>query len=68
MELKEDDTVSITSEMCRMSFEVARPSPDRLTSLDRKVIGYKIRTVSEPIYEALQESALLETENFRSPK
>ena len=49
-ELKEDDTVSMTSEMSRMSFEVARPSLDR-SSLDRKVIGYKTRTVSEQIYE-----------------
>ena len=37
--------------MSRMSFEAARPSIDRLTSLDRKVIGYKTRTVSESIYE-----------------
>jgi len=29
-ELKEDDTVSITSEMSRISFEAARPSLDRL--------------------------------------
>ena len=50
-ELKEDDTMSMTSEMSRMSFEAARPSIDRLTSLDRKVIGYKTRTVSEPIYD-----------------
>ena len=34
-----------------MSFEAARPSIDWLPSLDRKVIGYKTRTVSEPIYE-----------------
>ena len=50
-ELKEDDTISITSEMSRMSFEVVRPSLDRLTSLERKVIGYKTKTVSELIYE-----------------
>ena len=37
--------------MSRISFETARPSLDRLTSLDRKVIGYKTRTLSEPIYE-----------------
>ena len=37
--------------MSRMSFEAVRPSLDRLTSLDRKVIGYKTRIVSEPIYE-----------------
>ena len=49
-ELKEDDIISLTSEMSRMSFEAARPSLDRLTSLDRKVIGYEIRTVSEHIY------------------
>ena len=50
-ELKEDDTVSMTSEMSRMSFEAARPSLDRLTSLDRKVIRYKTRTVGELIYK-----------------
>ena len=50
-ELKEDDTNSMSSEMSRMSFEAARPSVDRIMSLDRKVIGYKTRTVSEPIYE-----------------
>ena len=41
----------MTREMSRMSFEAARPSLDRLTSLDRKVIGYKTKTVSESIYE-----------------
>jgi len=50
-EHKEDDTISMTCEMCRMSFETVRPSLDRLTSMERKVIGYKTRTVSEPIYE-----------------
>jgi len=50
-EFKEDVTVSMTSEMSIMSFEATRSSLDRLTSLDRKVIGYKTRTVSEPIYE-----------------
>jgi len=50
-ELKEDDTVSMTSEITRMSFEAARPSLDQLTSLDRKVIRYKTRIVSELIYE-----------------
>ena len=34
-----------------MSFKAKRPSIDRLTSVGRKVIGYKTRTVSEPIYE-----------------
>jgi len=34
-----------------MSFEPARHSVNRSTSLDRKVIGYKTRTISEPIYE-----------------
>ena len=38
----------MTSEM---SFESARPSLDRSMSLERKVIGYKIRSVSKPIYE-----------------
>jgi len=50
-ETKEDDAISMTSEMSRMIFETARPNIDRITSLDRKVIGYKTRTVSEPIYE-----------------
>ena len=50
-EFKEDDTISMTSEMSRMSFEAVRPNIDRITNLDRKVIGYIIRTVSEPIYE-----------------
>ena len=49
--LKEDDTISITSEISRMSSEFARPSVYQIIGLDRKVIGYKIRTVSEPIYE-----------------
>ena len=49
-EHKKDDIISMTSEMSRMSFEAARPSLDRLTSLERKVIGYKTKTVSEPIY------------------
>ena len=34
-----------------MSFESTRPSVDRSMSLDIKAIGYKTRTVSEPIYE-----------------
>jgi len=50
-ELKEDETISMTNEISRMSFEAIRPSVDRIMSLDRKVIGYKNRTVSEPIYE-----------------
>ena len=50
-ELKEDDTISMSSEMSRMSFEPARHSVDRSICLDRKVIGYKTRTVCEPIYE-----------------
>ena len=50
-ELKEDDTISMTSEISRMSFESARSSVDRIMNLDRKVIGYQIRTISEPIYE-----------------
>ena len=44
-ENKEDDAMSMASEMSRMSFEPARHS------VDRKVIGYKTRTISEPIYE-----------------
>jgi len=50
-DIKEDDTMSMASEMSRMSFESARHSVDRSMSLDRKVIGYKTRTISEPIYE-----------------
>ena len=50
-ELKEDDTISIRSEMSRMSFDAVRPSIDRITSLERKVFGYETRTISEPIYE-----------------
>jgi len=34
-----------------MSFEFARLSVDQSMSLDRKIIGYKTRIVSEPIYE-----------------
>ena len=41
----------MTSEINSMSFEVTRPSIDRITSLERKIIGYNTRTVSEPIYE-----------------
>ena len=41
----------MASEMSRMSFESVRHSVDRSMSLDRKVIGYKSRTISEPIYE-----------------
>ena len=37
--------------MSRMSFEPARYSVYRSMSLDRKVIRYKARTVTEPIYE-----------------
>ena len=37
--------------MSRMSFEAVRPSVDRIMSLDRKIIGYKIRTISKPIYK-----------------
>ena len=43
--------MSIASEMSRMSFEPARHSVDRSMSLDRKVIGYKTRTISKPVYE-----------------
>ena len=50
-QIKEDDTMSIASEIGRMSFESARHSVDQSMSLDRKVIGYKTRTISEPIYE-----------------
>ena len=43
--------MSATDEMSRMSFEAARNSVDRSMSLDRKVNGYKTRTITEPIYE-----------------
>ena len=43
--------MSMASEINRMSFEPARQSVDRSISLDRKVIGYKTRTISEPIYQ-----------------
>jgi len=48
---REDDTISLTSDMSRMSFESVRPNIDRNMSLERKIIRYKTRTVSEPIYE-----------------
>ena len=41
-EIKEDDTMSMASEMSRMSFESARHSVDRHMSLDKKVIGTKL--------------------------
>ena len=41
----------MTSEMSRMSFEPTRHSIDRSMTFDKKVIGFKTRTVSEPIYE-----------------
>ena len=50
-EFKEDDTISIASEMSRMSFEAVRLSVYQIMGLDKKVIGNKIRTISEPIYE-----------------
>ena len=50
-ELKENDTISMTNEINRMSFKPARHSVDESISLDRKVVGYKTRTISEPIYE-----------------
>jgi len=53
--------MSIAIEMSRMSFESARHSVDRSMSLNRKVIGYKTRTISEPIYE----DELLKKSNYR---
>jgi len=50
-DIKEDDTMSMASEMSRISFEPTRHSVDRSMSLDRKVIRYKTRIISEPIYE-----------------
>ena len=49
--LKEEDTIRATNEMSTMSFELARHSVDRSMILDRKVIEYKITTVSEPFYK-----------------
>jgi len=49
-ELKEDDIISMTSKMNRICFEPVRHSVDRSMNLERKVIGYKTRIVSEPIY------------------
>jgi len=45
-EVIEDDTMSMASEMSRMSFESVRRSIDRSMSLDTKVIGYNTRTIS----------------------
>lgn len=41
----------MTSEMSRMSFELMRHSVDQSMSQDRKVIGYKTKTISDPICE-----------------
>ena len=41
----------MNSEMSTMSFESIIPSVYRSMSLDSKVIGYKIRTISELIYK-----------------
>ena len=40
-ELKEDATMSMTSEISGISFELARRNVDQSISLERKVIGYK---------------------------
>jgi len=37
--------------MSRMIFKSAGPSLNRSMSIERKVIVYKTRTLSEPIYE-----------------
>jgi len=50
-ELKEDDTMSLASEMTWMILELARHSADRSVSLDRKVIEYRTRIITELIYE-----------------
>ena len=50
-DLKEDDAISMTREISTMSFESARRSVDRIISLDRKIIRYNKRTISELIYE-----------------
>jgi len=60
-ELKEDDTISMTNKMSRISFERVRHSVDQSISLDRKVIRYKTRTVSESIYkDALVKNLTME--------
>jgi len=46
-DIKEDDTMSMASRMSRMSFKPIRHNVDQSMSLDRKVIGYKTRTISE---------------------
>ena len=46
-DVKEEDTMSMADDMSRMSFEPARYSADQSMSLDRKVIGYKTRTISD---------------------
>ena len=40
-ELKEDDIISMTSEMSRMCFESTRPSVNQSMSLDRRSLGVK---------------------------
>ena len=49
-ELKEDDIFTMTNEMSRISFESVRPSVDQSMSLEKKVHGYKTRSISEPIH------------------
>ena len=49
-ELKEDDTMSMASEISRMSFKPIRHSVDRSMSLDKKSHWYKTRTINELIY------------------
>ena len=41
----------MASEMSTMSFEPTRHSVDRSMSLVKNIIGYKTRTISEPINE-----------------
>jgi len=48
---KEDDAMSMASEVSRISFELIRHNIDPSMSLDRKVIRYTTKTISEPIYE-----------------
>ena len=61
-EIKEGNTMSMASEMSRMNFKPTGCSVDRSMSVDRKVIGYKTRTISEPIYE----DELLKKSNYRN--
>jgi len=46
---REDDMVSMTSEISKMSFQLERHNIDQIMSVKRKIIGYKTRIASEKI-------------------